>query len=491
MAPNLRLLFSVALVLTTAGCTQRLTGTRLDLLGLPLPILPFGQQGSAGFAAVIAPFLDKCDRETREAAPSSPFRVKHLYVFDSTPNVVGMWGFTMFADYKGGIDSYKIKDVSIIKDIADVRPGPGNYVLKRTVLEQKTMGEFTYRGGRQEFIDTVSGEVKAERTNYYLGSDFARGVSCLDSNWASGFDSFVKRSISFNPGYPREDTWVNEIPHRFVHAELRSQKVASESDFKLPIYPEGAVYNYNDRKIVIEGVGHYLRQTFNNEPLRMVGVQAFSDRMLISYETNRMAPSVLFQIRNKSTGQLLQEIYVKIPLSLHQSDNKIIHLHPWRIAKEGVTFEGGKIRFDIVQIEEERRSRTGNYFRYSIEAPWETEDVRRNDLPPYLDDGSYQSFTLPKSQVGNKVTAEQVVGTWISEPTGAKWEFNSDNTLIASRWSKWDWAIKDGALTVSMGSVNVNKGEMVFRVSKDGKLLEVTKSNVAGTYRPFLLHREQ
>jgi hypothetical protein len=138
-------------------------------------------------------FLEICDRDVGETRPPHPFEMSHLYVYDATENVRGMWGFQIFDDY-----SYKPgKHISIINSLTELIPGTGKYLLKRAVIEQKTIRDFTYRGVRQEFIDTLTGEVKSSRTNYYLGSDFARGVSCLDSNWSSGFRDFVTSNVGW------------------------------------------------------------------------------------------------------------------------------------------------------------------------------------------------------------------------------------------------------------------------------------------------------
>ncbi len=486
-ATTFALLFA-PLVFAT-GCAHRLTGTPLDLLPLPLPITATDPQARVQLEEVLGKFLEVCDREANESVPPRPFQLGHLYVYDATENVMGMWSSHIFDDYKGWIDIYKThKDVSIIKDLTKVVPGPGRYLLKRAVLEQTTIGKITYRGGRQEFIDTTTGEVKASRTNYYLGSDFARGVSCLDSSWRDGFVSFVTRSIGFSPGFPRADSWVRKIPRGYVRAELRSRRATDTADYMAPIRPEGSIYNYNERSIAINGVAHYLRQTFNNEPLPIVGVQSFPSRVLISYETNSGAPSVLFQIRNKNTGQLLQEIYVKLPLALHQRNDKSIRLYPWRLAKEGVTFQGGKVFFDVVRNETERGSKDQRHFRYSLDAPWNTESIERSDVPGYLDNGSYGMFSLPKKEVGGPLSEENVIGQWVSEPAGALWEFKSDKTIVLDG-TKWIWRIDDGVLSAEYD--HPNRDRATFQASRDGKVLEVTLSNRVGTYEPFVIRRFQ
>lgn len=478
---------ALILALTTPKTISRkaiATSVALAVFGyLPVKIGLQNRTDQNNLKDSMADFLDVCDRGSGETVLSRPLSVNHLYVYDSTENVTGAWGFTIF-------DEYKINktdgDVSIVDDVNKVIPRVGNFLLKRSVIEQKTNGNFTYRGGRQELIDTSTGEVKAARTNYYLGNDFARGVSCLDSNWSAGFRSFVVRSIGFNPGFLRSDSWVSEIPRLSVRAELRSRNAADEAGFKAPILPPKSEYRYNDRQIVIDGVAHYLRQTFNNEPLKIVGVQSFPERMLISYETNAGAPSVLFQIRNKHSAQLLQEIYVKIPISLHQDLKQSINLHPWRIAKEGVSFANKRIRFDVVQMEDANNSKGGQYFRYSLEAPWDTEDIERSDLPAYLDDGHYGKFALQKDKVGGPLSDQSVSGQWISEPAGALWEFKDDHTIILYG-SKWIWRIADGVLSAEYDHPNRDRAS--FRASPDGKVLEVTLSNRVGTYEPFVIRR--
>jgi hypothetical protein len=453
----------------------------------------------ANYEKALVEFLEICDREAKESSPPHPFEVSHLYIYDVTENIEGMWNFKIFDDY-----SYKPGNhISIISNMNEVVPKTGNYLLKRTVIEQKTIGDttrgITYRGGRQEFIDTLTGEVKTFRINYYLGSDFARGVSCLDSDWSNGFRIFVTSNVGwYSPGYSRNDAWVRKTPRRYVHAEFKSRKTAEAADFIAPNYvrakawtpinPEGIVYDYNRRTLFIDGIAHYLRQTFNGEPLRMVGIQLFPSRTLISYETNSRAPSVLFQIRNKSTGQLLQEIYVKIPLSLHQIEDKSIHLHPWEIAKEGVSFSNGKIIFDIIQREEKPNSKDQIYFRYRLEAPWETENIEQADMPAYLNDGSYEFFALSKEEMGGSLTHDQIVGKWISIPAGALWEFNDDNTL-ASQDEIWDWKIEEDVLTAIQRSATANKTKASFVSSKDGNQLEITLTSDTETYRPFLLNK--
>ncbi len=484
--PFVLLITSFALV---TGCEYRLTGTRLDLFPLPLPIAAPDPEARVQLEQVLSKFLEACDREASEFVPARPFPVNHLYVYDATENVLGMWSFRIFDEYKGWIDIHKThEDVSIIKDLTEVVPGPGKYLLKRAVLEQTTIGKFTYRGGRQEFIDTITGEVKASRTNYYLGSDFARGVSCLDSNWSAGFRSFVTSSIGFSPGFLRSDSWVRQIPRSYVRAELRSRRPTDATDYMAPIRPEGSIYDYNKRSIEINGVAHYLSQTFNNEPLPMVGVQSFPNRMLITYETNSGAPSALFQIRNRNTGQLLQEIYVKLPLALHQRNDKSIRLYPWRLAKEGVTFKDGKVHFDVVRNETERDSRDQRYLRYSLDAPWNTEIIERSDLPSYLDDGSYGMFSLLQKGQGRRLSEQDVIGQWVSEPAGALWKFNSDKTIVLYG-SKWIWQVSDGVLSAKYDHPNGDRA--TFQASRDGKVLEVTLSNRVGTYEPFVIRRIQ
>lgn len=484
--PLVLLITSLAVV---SGCAHRLTGTRLDLFPLPLPIAAPDPEARIQLEEVLGRFLEACDREASEFVPARPFSVNHLYVYDATENVLGMWSFHIFDEYKGWIDIYKThEDVSIIKDLTKVVPGPGKYLLKRAVLEQTTIGNYTYRGGRQEFIDTITGEVKASRTNYYLGSDFARGISCLDSNWSDGFRSFVTSSIGFSPGFPRSDSWVRQIPRNYVRAELRSRRTTDATDYMAPIRPEGSIYDYNKRSIAIDGVAHYLRQTFNNEPLRMVGVQAFPNRMLISYETNSGAPSVLFQIRDKNTAQLFQEIYVRLPLALHQQSDKSVRLYPWRLAKEGVTFKNGKVIFDIVRNETARDSKDPKHLRYSLDAPWNSEDIERSDLPGYLDSGNYGTFSLLQKGQGRRLSDQDVIGQWVSEPVGALWKFNSDKTIVLYG-SKWIWQVSDGVLSAKYDHPNGDRA--TFQTSRDGKVLEVTLSNRVGTYEPFVIRRIQ
>ncbi len=523
-----KLLSTVGISLIATGCESHLTGTRLDLfpigtllnaagfllcvlfigalwaaIAIPktLPakllfalfvMLFFGyfpvmqtvekNQDRENLAQAQNEFLELCDLHANESTPARPFFVNKLYVFDATENVIGEWGFRIFDDNKNS------QGVWDIKELAEVVPAPGTYLLKRSVLKQTTIGNLIYRGGRQEFIDTVSGEVKASRTNYYLGNDFARGVSCLDSNWSEGFRSFLIRSIGFSLGSPRSDSWVRAIPRSFVRAKLKLRVATDAADFKAPIYPDGAIYDYNKRQIIIDGVAHYLRQRFNDQPLSIVGVQSFPERMMISYATNDRSPSALIQIRNKHSAQLLQEIYVKIPLSLHQKEDKKIYFHAWRIAKEGATFKDGKIQFDIVQMENEGNSKIERYARYTLEAPWDTENIERTDLPSYLDNGSYGMFSLPKNDIGGVLGDQDVIGQWVSEPAGVLWEFNSDKTIVLNG-SKWIWRLENGVLSAQYDHSNMDRA--VFRASKDGKVLEVTLSNRVGVYEPFVIRRIQ
>lgn len=174
-----------------------------------LPPKLVDQYNNARFNKTLSGFLEACEREAEEIAPFHPFPVKHLYVYDDTKNVNGMWEHKIFEDYRQSIEASRTqKDVSVISRLADATPGPGNYILKRAVIEETTVGQRTYRGVRQEFIDTMTNKVKASRTNYYLGNDFARGVSCLDHWWREGFNSFISRSIGFMPGHPRSDAWL-------------------------------------------------------------------------------------------------------------------------------------------------------------------------------------------------------------------------------------------------------------------------------------------
>lgn len=482
----------ITISMLSTGCERRLTGTRLDLspIPLPLPIVAPDSQARAQLNEIFGKFLEACDRDAGEFAPDHPLEVDHLYVHDATENVQGMWGFNIFDTYDEWINIYKTHaDVSLVKDLTKIDAGPKKFLLRRAVLEQTTIGQYTYRGGRQEFIDTSSGKVIASRTNYYLGSDFARGVSCLDSNWSEGFRSFVTRTIGFSPGFPRSDSWVGRIPSRYVRADLRSRTSSSKLDYMAPIRPEGSVYDYNKRSIFINGVAHYLRQTFNNEPLAMVGVQLFPRRTLITYETNPGAPNALFQIRDGGSGQLLQEIFVKLPLALHRRADKSIRPHSWRLSKEGVRFENGRIVFDVIQNESERDSEDQRYFSYRLDAPWNTEDIERKDLPPHLSDSSYGMFSLPEKNVGSSVAPKQIIGKWSSVPVRALWEFKDDNTLALPDKTVLAWKIENGVLTAHERFWTANESKASFRISKDGKQLEVTKRNVAGTYEPFVLHR--
>lgn len=456
---------------------------------LPVTNAVQSQVDRANLADSTTSFLQACDRDSGETVPPRPLSVKHLYVYDSTENVTGAWGFKIFDEYKEWIRIYKTDgEVSVVNDLSQVIPGVGNYLLKRSVIAQQTNGNFTYRGGRQELVDTATGEVKATRTNFFLGSDFARGVSCLDSNWRDGFRSFVLRSVGFAPGHVRSDHWVKERPRLFVPAKLASRRVTDEADFSAPIYPPNSKYNYNNRQLVIDGVGYYLSQRFNNEPLRVVGVHSFPGRMLVSYETDPRAPSVEFQIIDKHSAQLLQSIFVKIPAALHQDGKGNTQLRQWRIANDSVSFGNGGIRFDVVQLEATNSTSYGRFVRYTLEAPWQSEDIEREAPLAHLDDGHYGTFALPKDGVEKLLGVPDVIGQWISQPAGAVWDFKDDKTIVLDG-SKWTWRMVDGVLSADYD--HPNKDRATFRASRDGKALEVTLSNRVGTYEPFVIRRIQ
>jgi hypothetical protein len=441
-------------------------------------------------------FIELCDKYAEESAPARPFEINFLYIQDITRNVGAGYQYSgsIFDDYaqsiwyKKYIEKSKLQ-LAMISSQDEIVKAPGSYLLTRTALQENAVGQIRYRGARQEIIDTVTGEVKASRTNFYLGSDYSRGTSCLDSNWSEGFRSFIVRSIGFTPGYS-SDAWIREIPSQFVRADLHSRIQTNAADFNAPIRPDGSVYDYNDRKIVIDGVDHYLRQTFNNEPLSLVGVQLFSERVLIAYSTSRWAPSVLVQIRNKRSGQLLQEMYIKIPIGLHRKTDKAIYFHPWRIAKEGVSFKNGRISFDIIQMENEGYEddpKSALYFRYALDAPWETEVMDRADLPAYLDDGQYGRFRLSNGDVAAKATESQIVGRWVSHPSGVLWDFTEDKSLKFEKYQKWQWQVNGDVLTASQLDVAGRSENASFRLSRDGLTMEVTLHGQTREYEPFLL----
>lgn len=443
------------------------------------------------FSLATSQFLTACLQNSGESVPSRPVSANHLYIFDTNTNVVGAWGFTIFDDYKGWLNIYKSQaEISIIKDLNEVEPGPGRYVLKRTVIDKKTIGQYTYRGGHQELTDTSSGAVVAWRTNYYFGNDFARGISCLDSNWKAGFDSFILRSVGFSPGFPRSDRWVREIPKIHIKGEHLSQKNSDPVEFKAPILPADSIYNYNDRRVVIDGVSHYLRQTFNNEPLKMVGVQIFPRRTLIAYQTHPSAPSIIFQIRHRFTSQLLQEVYVNLPPPLHRYIYNSWFIHPLRISKDGITLKNGKIHFEVIQGEVDESEKNGKYTKHSISADWTTEDLLREDLPDHLANAQYGSFALASSDIGNTILPSHLIGRWISYPSRAIWEFKEDNSIIApGTGTRFIWSVEGGKVLVRERDPHPNKEKIDFRYSKDRSTLELTMGNVAGTYEPFLITR--
>ncbi|HET6891851.1 MAG TPA: hypothetical protein VFH31_12170, partial [Pyrinomonadaceae bacterium] len=438
---------------------------------------------------LMADFHAACDLSSGETVPDRPLSVKHLYVFDSTENVRGAWGFNIFDDYSGWIRIYKTdNDVSIVSEGSKVRSEEGNYLLIRSVIGPHSRGKFSFRGGRQELVEITTGEVKATRTNFFLGEDFARGVSCLDYNWADGFRSFVLRSVGFSPGFIRSDQWVKERPRLFLRGEVVSRRSTDENDFRSPIYPPNSKYDYNSRQLVIDGVGYYLSQRFNNEPLRVVGVHSFPKRMLVSYETDSRAPSVQFLIHEKTTAQSLQSVIVRIPAALHQDSNGKTHFRQWRIANDSVSFGDGRIRFDVVQFEETNSTTYGKFVRYTLEAPWQSENIESEALPAHLDDGHYGNFALQENGKAKPLTASDVIGQWISQPAGALWDFKEDRTIVLNG-SKWRWSLVDGV--VSAYYDHPNKDQAEFRASKDGKALEVTLSNRVGTYEPFIIRRIQ
>lgn len=440
-------------------------------------------------ADLMVDFHAACDRSSGETVPNRPLSVKHLYVFDSNENVRGAWGFRIFDDYSDWIRIYKTDgEVSIVSESSNVPSGEGNYLLIRSVIGPQKKGKFSFRGGRQDLVDITTGEIKASRTNFFLGEDFARGVSCLDYNWAEGFRSFVVRSVGFSPGFIRSDAWVRERPVLFLRADVVSRRSADQNDFRVPIYPPNSKYDYNNRQLVIDGVGYYLSQRFNNEPLRVVGVHSFPRRMLISYETDSRAPSVQFRIHEKTTAQSLQSVIVRIPAALHQDGNGKTHFHQWRIANDSVSFGDGKIRFDVVQLEDASDKSSGRFVRYTLEAPWKSENVESEDLPAHLDDGHFGKFALQEQEKEKPLTASDVIGQWISQPAGALWDFKEDRTIILNG-SKWRWSLVDGV--VSAYYDHPNKEQAKFRASKDGKALEVTLSNRVGTYEPFIIRRIQ
>lgn len=480
---------TMAGALFVAGCERRLTGTRLDMLGLPLPISIFNGSHVEQLEDAHKEFLQKCDQESGETVPHHPLSFEHLYVYDATTIPTGEWGFSMFDNYAEWIRIYKTeKDVSIIQSLREAIPAPGHYLLKRALIYQKTIGKFTLRGGRQEFIDTVTGQVTATRTNYYLGNDFARGVSCLDQNWSEGFRSFVIRTIGYSPGFLRSDSWSQTVPNQYTSSTLASRQATNGTEFSGPVLPKVYSYNYNERNFTIDGVKHYLAQTFNNEPLGMVGIQIFPRRVIVSYKVNNMSPTIMFQVRDRGTGQLLQHIYVKLPPSFYLKNGDYAQNKNWRISSGSIAIDNGKIGFDIIRNESSRWNE--QYFRYHFKAPWETENSGIDNLPPHLDNKYYGLHSLPSSNLVGVLTAENLVGTWTSVPTKAHWEFKADKTLVLSD-RIWEWEIKDGVLTARQRNWPwPNKDEASFRVSKNGKLIEVSTRNIAGEYEPFLLMKE-
>lgn len=492
-----RLLMAGCGLIFLLGCERpHLTLTTLDLSPIRIPtlklLIPKDDRPEKQLAALRKEFLEICQTNAREVLPPRPLEVTHIYVFDATKNVTAMWGFDYFENVdKSRIALWKTEDdVSIVTDLSNIAPKQGHYIWKRSMLEQVTHGDFTFRGVKQEIIDTFSGEVKATRTNYYLGSDLARGVSCLDSNWKRGFDSFLKRTVGFTPPNPRGDDWVKEIPELFVQAAQIGRRSSSAAEFSENIHPSGAVYNYNNRTITIDGVAHYLRQTFNNEPLRMVGVQLFPTRTIISYETNGLAPSVIVQIRNRGTGQLLQEVYVKIPLSVVRPDEIKINATSWKLAGNGLRIKDGKLFLEIIKPEYDDKSKVSNYFSYQLEAPWPTENVELESLPPHLNDEHWGVFTIPKHKISNSIDVQQVAGRWRSSPSGTIWEFFEDGKLHMGYWEKQgQWKASGNQLTADIvaGTYDPNKRTATFKQSKDGRFMEVTLRDAAGEYEPFLL----
>ncbi len=488
-----RLLTGCWLVCLLACERPHVTQTRLDLSPIRIPSLnlpiPKDNKPEKQLAALRKEFLDICEKNAREVLPPRPLEVAHIYVFDATKNVTAMWGFNYFEDIdKSRIALWKTEDdISIVTDLSEVIPRQGYYIWKRSVLEQVTHGDFTFRGVKQEIIDSLTGEVKAMRINYYLGADLARGVSCLDSNWKRGFDSFLRRAIGFMPPFPRSDEWVKETPELFVQAKQKGKRPSSAAEFSEKIYPTGAVYDYNSRTITINDVAHYLRQKFNNEPLRMVGVQSFPNRTLISYETNALAPSVLIQIRNRETGQLLQEIYVKIPLSVVQPGELEINAASWRLANNSLKIKEGKLLLEIIKVDPDDQSK---YISYQLEAPWPTEDIGLDSLPPHLNDEHWGAFAIPKNKISDSINEQQIAGRWRSSPAGTIWEFFEDGRLHIGYWEKrGQWKMSGNQLTADMvaGSYDPNKRTATFKQSKDGRFMEVTLQDAVGKYEPFLL----